>query len=173
METGYYIFGGAILAIGGYSVYKKIKFKHKNGQLNTLVYDVTEIFYLKGTYKALILKSMNSARAVKGYKPLIVDDLTSKLAQGRCVEMDFANEYTHELVKDEFILLDSLGVDGSGENIAYGYGTMEGLMNAWFASEGHYDNLMNPKWDWCGIGIVKDEKNRYIYCVLFGNENTL
>jgi len=170
METGYWIFGGIALAIGVYATSQKIKFEHKNGKLPNKIYQVTEIFYPIGTKKALILKAMNEKRAILGIKPLIIDKFTSDLAQGRCVEMDVDNEITHHTVHDEFGLLKGLGAESVGENIAFGYGTIEGLMNGWFRSEGHYNNLMNPKWDWCGIGIVLDENNRYIYCVLFGNE---
>lgn len=106
-------------------------------------------------------------------KPLKTDSFTTHLAFKRNNEMIRVEKLSHKEAADEFGMLLKLGADTVGENIAYGQGTILGLMNMWHKSEGHYQNIINYEYDWCGIAISKDDKRRNWYCVIFGNENDI
>ena len=57
--------------------------------------------------------------------------------------------------------------DAFGENIAYGYGTPESVMNAWLNSSGHRANILNNSFKTIGIGCVKYQ-GLYYWVQLFG-----
>jgi hypothetical protein len=44
-------------------------------------------------------------------------------------------------------------VVGAGENIAFGYATVDAVMNAWIASPPHLANLVNPSYTVMGAGV--------------------
>jgi len=46
-----------------------------------------------------------------------------------------------------------------GENIAYGYNSAQGVLNAWLSSEGHCKNIMKKEFSEIGIGYT--EKGHY------------
>lgn len=58
---------------------------------------------------------------------------------------------------------------GGGENIAAGYTSPEGVFGGWMNSDGHRNNIMNPKWKHFGLGYATSTKtNRIYWCVVFG-----
>lgn len=157
----------AIILIMVFFIWLKLKKKFKEGKLPNKIYNITEIFYPISSKKYLLLKKINEKRLKVGTSPLIVGAYITKLATDRCIEIDKDNILSHSGADDAFGLLMEEGASGVGENLAYGYRTIDSLIIAWFKSESHYRNLMNSNWEMCGIGIIKDEKDRYIYCVLF------
>ena len=42
--------------------------------------------------------------------------------------------------------------------------------NSWFNSDGHRKNMLNKRYDWCGI-YVKDDGDRNYFCVIFGGDD--
>jgi len=48
-----------------------------------------------------------------------------------------------------------------GENIAGGQETLEEVMNAWLASPGHCENIMNPNYTEVGVAIVTNSDSTY------------
>ena len=50
---------------------------------------------------------------------------------------------------------------GYGENIAAGYGTIEGTMIAWLDSPGHCANIMNPNFEEVGVALVIKTDSQY------------
>lgn len=161
---GFIIIGAIIVAFFNW---KKIIKLFKKGELPNIVYNITKIFYPLTSKKYLILKQMNIKRKYLNKTPLIADVYLTSLAQNRCDEIDIDNELSHKGFDEEIGLMLFVGASEVGENIAYGYRNVESLMEAWYKSEGHFRNLMNPNWEICGIGVKKDENGRYIYCVLF------
>lgn len=170
METYNYILIIVALAIAYVVISRKVKFKNKNKALPNIIYRVLTIVYPKSSRKALVYQEINRQRSLISAKPLKVDKLTDRLADRRCNEVDEMNELSHVGVSDEFILLKTKGADGTGETLSYGYGTAKGVVNGWMNSKGHQDAILNPKYDWVGIGNKLDENNRWIDCALFGYE---
>jgi len=136
-------------------------------------YLVNEIYYDSGTAEYQIYRMINVYRQENNLNVLFIDFKTHYLARRRCEEMIVKNVLEHKDAVDEFSELMVLGADDIGENIAYGYGTIEGLMNSWKKSETHNRNMLNPHWDWIGIGVVADKNDRNYYCTIFCNDNEL
>ena len=63
--------------------------------------------------------------------------------------------------------LESTGAQQVGENVAYGYDTAAGVVNAWLNSPSHRDNI-EGNFTHSGFGIKKcDESNTYYFTQLF------
>lgn len=50
-----------------------------------------------------------------------------------------------------------------GENIAYGFETVESVMDEWMRSEAHRLNILRPEFEQCGLAKVGE-----YWCVIFG-----
>ena len=44
----------------------------------------------------------------------------------------------------------------AGENLGWGYKTPKGVCEAWKASTTHYENIVNPRFNYIGIGVAAD-----------------
>lgn len=120
------------------------------------------------TLESHVLELINKYRLENGItKMLKADSFATELSKLRCHEMISENELSHLQWVDEADALIQLGSDIVGENIGYGYNSPDSVFNAWVKSEGHRKNMLNDKWDYIGIGIVKSSSNRYWYCTLF------
>ncbi|TVQ89461.1 MAG: CAP domain-containing protein [Bacteroidetes bacterium] len=53
-----------------------------------------------------------------------------------------------------------------GENIAYGFNSAQGVMNAWLSSEGHCRNIMKREFSEIGIGYAE---NGHYWVQVFGH----
>ena len=134
-------------------------------------YEIQQVDLMFGTSAYEIFYMINRYRKENKLKELLVDFTMNKMARQRCEEMIADNSLSHELAANEFGAIIDLGMDSVGENIAYGYGTVSGLVNAWIKSELHNDNMLNPTWDVIGIAVVLDKDERPYYCTIFGNDN--
>ena len=47
-----------------------------------------------------------------------------------------------------------------GENLGYGYFDSIIVMNGWYNSEGHKDNLLYRDWKYHGVGVVNTQSNK-------------
>ena len=56
-----------------------------------------------------------------------------------------------------------------GENLARGYGSPEGAMQGWMASEGHRQNLLNPKYREIGVGVAVAPSGALVWAQEFGS----
>jgi hypothetical protein len=99
--------------------------------------------------EAQFVSRINSLRASKGLRQLQVD--------GELVGV--ARRWTDKMVSDGQISHNpNLGsqVSGNwtklGENVGVGY-DVDGLMQAFIDSPAHYRNLVDPDWNWVGVGV--------------------
>jgi len=162
------IFIGFTLIVAMFAIWRQIKFKmEKNADSRNDEYDYRVINYLPETDESYLLSYVNVSRIAKGLTTVQADVLITELAHRRNIEMIRFKQLSHSQVGDEFQELMSLGADSSGENVGYGYSTTESCFKAWIKSKGHRENILNPKWDYCGIGVTLDSNNRKWYCILF------
>ena len=160
------IIAGAFIV--GYGIWKTIQFKNQD---TSLQYPFTPVRLVAPA--AALLDAINEYRAeelttVPAY--LFADSIACYLAQDRCYEMIENYKLSHDNWANAASELIGLGSDAVGENIAYGYATIAGVMDAWKRSAGHNKNMLNPKWQYIGISIVKDSEGRNWYCTLFLND---
>jgi uncharacterized protein YkwD len=106
----------------------------------------------------------NKERAINGnLPPLSASDTLSERAQSWAENMARTNNLTHsrlEISGTNFTMM--------GENIAYGYDTVESVVKGWMKSNGHRQNIMNHKFTEIGFGYAKLNGRLAYWCVQFG-----
>lgn len=106
------------------------------------------------------LKMINSMRASKGIAPLKLSNQLTEIACARAEEIAWSGEHSHTRPNGRrFVsLLREAGITKgtAGENIGWGYDSVEDVCTAWKNSESHYENIMNPDFSKIGIGIAAD-----------------
>lgn len=58
-----------------------------------------------------------------------------------------------------------------GENIAWGYKTVDEVITAWKNSAEHNNNIINTKWTCIGVGIAKQKDGTYVFVQEFAEKN--
>lgn len=116
-----------------------------------------------------LLKNTNQKRVEKGLKSLKINDTLSKAAQKKAEDM-FANQYWAHISPSgkepwDFILGEDYDYIYAGENLAKNYSTSKEVVEAWYKSPSHRDNLLNSNYDEIGFAVVNG--------VLDGYETTL
>ncbi|WP_240796513.1 CAP domain-containing protein [Streptomyces sp. RFCAC02] len=103
-----------------------------------------------------VLSLVNAERAAAGLRSLTLDPSLSALANAYSADMAARGFFDHtdpdgrtpwDRAADAGIL--NLG----GENIARGQVDAEAVVEAWMASEGHRDNILNPVYTTMGLGV--------------------
>ena len=105
-----------------------------------------------------VLDQTNTERVKLGLKPLTFNSTLSKSAQLKADDM-FTNNYwahTSPQGKSPWDFFNNAGYEYSvaGENLAKDFYDTEGLLKAWMNSPTHRENIINPKYQEIGIGVV-------------------
>lgn len=103
---------------------------------------------------------INSMRAAKGIAPLKLSDNLTEIACARAEEIAWSGEHSHTRPNGRRFttILKEAGITKglAGENIGWGYDTVDAVCTAWKESQSHYENIMNPDFSKIGIGIAAD-----------------
>lgn len=104
-----------------------------------------------------IVELTNQVRAEKNLPPLAVVSKLDLSAQNKAEDMALGGYFAH--VKDNKNLSSWLrGVNYSyefaGENLAVGFSTAQGIVQAWKKSPTHYANLIDPDFKDLGVGLA-------------------
>jgi len=106
------------------------------------------------------LEIINSMRAAKGIAPLKLSNNLTEIACARAEEIAWSGEHSHTRPNGRRFttILKEAGIkEGvAGENIGWGYATVNDVCTAWKESISHYENIMNPDFEKIGIGIAAD-----------------
>lgn len=106
-----------------------------------------------------LLDLVNKARADAGAGPLQFDMNVVKTARLKAKDMVDNNYFSHQspTYGSPFDMMKQFGITfkTAGENIA-GNSTVSGAFKAWMNSPGHKKNILNPSFNYNGIGIVSD-----------------
>ena len=114
-----------------------------------------------------IIDLTNSYRNEVGLNSLKYDKNLSIAANIRAMEIALYNKFEH--VRPNGLSYSSVLKDlqiktrVNGENIAYGYISPSEVSEAWKNSKGHYENMINKKYNKIGVGYFK--YNNVIYWV--------
>jgi len=105
-----------------------------------------------------VISQTNDQRQKLGLAPLKYNAVLSQSAVAKAQDM-FANNYwAHNSPqgKTPWDFFKSVGYQYSvaGENLAKDFYDTEGLIKAWMNSPTHRDNILNPKYQEIGIGVV-------------------
>jgi len=167
MDTNTVIFIVIVISVLGYALYRHLIFNKEEGNK---IYVPEIVTFSEFPELDTILTLINEVRISLGIHKLLVCDKINQQAKKRCLEMIKAEKLSHTGVADEFKFLLDAGADSVGENIAYGFFSGTAVTAAWINSEGHYANIINQKYDYCGIYYVIDHKGRKWHCMLLVNE---
>ncbi|MEZ5382675.1 MAG: CAP domain-containing protein [Microthrixaceae bacterium] len=123
-----------------------------SGQVDTANAAAAETMWVDSSAETQFVNLLNNLRATKGVKPLATDpELT---ANGRDWSITMRNEGRIFHTADQ-----SIGVSKPwqklGENVGTGPNVRE-VFDAFVASPKHYENLVDPAFDFVGIGVIWD-----------------
>jgi hypothetical protein len=116
-----------------------------------------------------LLNLTNERRTQAGLSSLKVNSALSRAAEKKARDM-FNNDYWAHVSPTGtqpwyFILAENYDYIYAGENLAKNFSTSDEVVDAWYASPTHRDNLLNPHYDEIGFAVVDG--------VLDGYETTL
>ncbi len=120
-------------------------------------------------YQNKVLDLINQQRASHSLKPLTATAEMSSIAAVRAKEASVLFSHTRPDGSTPASLFAQYKVvySAAGENLAYGYTTPEALVAAWMLSPEHRDNILNPNFQYSGIGVYQSENGKIYYAQLF------
>ncbi|WP_462408614.1 CAP domain-containing protein [Neobacillus sp. Marseille-QA0830] len=120
----------------------------------------TETNSALSAYEQKVVDLTNQERTKNGLSALKVDTTLSKMAHEKSRDMSANNYFSHTspTYGSPFDMMKQYGItyNYAGENIAMGQQTPEEVVNAWMNSEGHRANILNPNFNYIGVGYVAD-----------------
>lgn len=175
---GYYAFGSTYTAPEGYQI---VEYIDKQTEGEGTLYAVLVIkngYSIRFNYVAdknnfsvlskLNYYGVNGIRAINGLPPYQWDEELAKVALAHSREMADHDFFEHNsLDGSKFSArLTNAGIDWSGcaENIDCGYTDPFAALNGWYNSEsGHRKNLLNPGFEYIGVGFAYNADSHYGY----------
>jgi uncharacterized protein YkwD len=120
-------------------------------------------------YKAEVIRLVNIEREKAGVKPIAFLDELNEPADVRARETKILFSHTRPGGTEWHTVFNnySLEYEKSGENLAYGFKKPEALIKAWMGSDSHKKNILNPDYEYIGIGYYKDVKDKIYVSQLF------
>jgi uncharacterized protein YkwD len=108
-------------------------------------------------YAQDVLDLVNTERTSRGLNPVVASAGAAQAAYGHAYDMEVRGFFSHVNPngEDPGARLARAGVSnfGWGENIAEGQPTPAAVMDAWMASAGHRQNILNPSYGRLGVGV--------------------
>lgn len=105
-----------------------------------------------------IVELTNAERAKAGDPPLNLSPTLSEAAQRKAGDMFAFNYWAHRSPsgREPWDFFKEVGYKFSfaGENLARDFTNPQAVVNAWMASAGHRENLLNPKYREIGVSVV-------------------
>jgi uncharacterized protein YkwD len=104
-----------------------------------------------------VVNFVNIERQKNGLPELKMFPRLSKVAHIRAQEVSQYRSHTRPNGEQCFTIFDEYGLryESLGENFAYGYTDPEAVVKAWMDSKVHRDNILNPNYDYLGVGVVE------------------
>lgn len=107
-------------------------------------------------YCKQVLKLTNDYRAQNGLAELKWDADLAAVGQMHCDDMSARDYFAHKTPEgvDPFQRMDAYGIKykWAGENLGKGYKTPEEVLQGWIDSPDHRENLLNPNFEYLGVG---------------------
>jgi uncharacterized protein YkwD len=106
------------------------------------------------TYAAELVVETNAARADEGLPALTVSDCATSEASERADDLTGGEELEHASLAP--VIEACSPATTAAENLARAAATPHDVVDAWLASPGHRNNLLDPTLDQVGIGCLLD-----------------
>jgi len=107
-----------------------------------------------------IIDQVNKERVTRDLAPLETNEQLENAAYNKSIDMitrNYFEHYAHGLTPWSFIIAQGYDYTVAGENLAMGFDSSEGVVNAWMNSPAHRANILNPEFEEIGVGVVKGE----------------
>jgi len=115
-----------------------------------------------------ILTLVNEHRISLNLSELKTLNIISNVAIGHTSYMIEVGEISHDHFQQRVQnLIDNAAAKKVAENVAYGYGTAQGVMNGWLNSEGHRAIIENPDYTHFGISTASNSEGRNFFTQIF------
>ena len=112
------------------------------------------------SFEEEVVRLTNEKRAAYGLPALTINWELSRVARYKSQDMhDIGYFYhTNQTYGSPFEMMKDFGISyrAAGENIARGQTTPEMVVNAWWNSSGHRQNMLNASYTQIGVGYVAD-----------------
>lgn len=124
-----------------------------------------------------MLSHVNGQRAALGLAPLGWCATLAGAAQGHSVDQASRSQMSHAGSDGSDIAsrANRAGYGGwtaLGENVAYGYDSVAGVMGGWMGSPNHRDNVLNPWYTHVGFGLAVAANGTPFWTQDFGASGT-
>lgn len=107
-----------------------------------------------------VIRLVNEIRAQNGLTALTYNWQLGRVARYKSQDMKDNRYFAHNspVYGTPFQMIRNFGISfrSAGENIAKGYATPQGVVNAWMNSSGHRANILNAGYTHIGVGYVSD-----------------
>lgn len=135
------------------------------------LFEKTEISTRSYSYTDLemeILQLVNEHRADLGLNTLEILDVISNVALPHTNYMIEVDQVSH----DNFLLrqkelVEHANAKSVGENVAYGFNSAKGVVNAWIQSDNHRKIMEDPKYTHFGISTDSNVEGRNYFTQIF------
>ena len=105
-----------------------------------------------------IVNAVNKERETRFLSPLKINSSLHNAAKNKSIDMITRNYFEHYAYgQTPWLFIQAEGYDYlvAGENLALGFNTAEGIVNAWMNSPTHRANILNPEYEDIGVGVVR------------------
>ncbi|KGR78886.1 CAP domain-containing protein [Ureibacillus manganicus] len=110
-------------------------------------------------FERQVVELTNVERSKAGLAPLEIHSPLMNVAEAKSVDMSNNNYFSHTspTYGSPFDQIKAAGISyrAAGENIAQGQRTPQQVVQAWMASPGHRQNILNPSYTHIGVGFVE------------------
>ena len=112
------------------------------------------------SFEEEVVRLTNEKRAAYGLPALTINWELSRVARYKSQDMHDIGYFSHTspTYGSPFEMMKDFGISyrAAGENIARGQTTPELVVNAWWNSSGHRQNMLNASYTQIGVGYVAD-----------------
>ena len=130
--------------------------------------ELQDISLTYSTMEYEILGLVNEYRTSKGLSKLQTLNLVSKEAIDHTDYMIDLGEVSHDNFSSRYTkLVNAASAKTVAENVAYGYGSAQAVVNAWIKSDGHRRNIENEQFTDFGISTKQDANGRNYFTHIF------
>lgn len=115
-----------------------------------------------------ILELVNDYRLSKGLGSLEKMNIISSVAESHTEYMAEIGKICHDNFPERSQkLMSNANAKTVGENVGYGYGTAQGVVEAWIKSDGHRAVLENPDYTHFGVSTEQNIEGRNYFTQIF------
>lgn len=131
--------------------------------LRTIVKNPDVLGYATNVSVSELLADTNKMRVERGLESLSINEQLSKAAAAKAKDM-FEDDYWAHTAPDgtepwDFIDASGYKYSYAGENLAVDFANSSSVVNAWYDSPTHRDNLLNKNYTEIGFAVVDGELN--------------